>query len=56
MHRGVASAETVENDPGWVKTRDLNREPAPADFSARLPAVRRALYLLFNEGYQWSVR
>jgi RNA polymerase sigma factor (sigma-70 family) len=24
---------------------------APADFSARLPAVRRALYLLFNEGY-----
>jgi RNA polymerase sigma factor (sigma-70 family) len=24
---------------------------APADFSARLPAVDRALYLLFNEGY-----
>ena len=24
---------------------------APADFSARLPAVHRALYLLFNEGY-----
>jgi predicted RNA polymerase sigma factor len=24
---------------------------APADFAARLPAVRRALYLLFNEGY-----
>jgi RNA polymerase sigma factor (sigma-70 family) len=24
---------------------------APADFSARLPAVLRALYLLFNEGY-----
>jgi len=24
---------------------------APADFSARLPAVQRALYLLFNEGY-----
>ena len=23
---------------------------APADFSARLPAVQRALYLLFNEG------
>jgi RNA polymerase sigma factor (sigma-70 family) len=23
----------------------------PADFSARLPAVERALYLLFNEGY-----
>jgi RNA polymerase sigma factor (sigma-70 family) len=23
----------------------------PADFSARLPAVQRALYLLFNEGY-----
>jgi len=23
----------------------------PADFSARLPAVHRALYLLFNEGY-----
>src|SRR5437667_3161073 len=24
---------------------------APADFSARLPAVQRSLYLLFNEGY-----
>jgi RNA polymerase sigma-70 factor (ECF subfamily) len=24
---------------------------APADFSARLPSVRQALYLLFNEGY-----
>jgi RNA polymerase sigma factor (sigma-70 family) len=24
---------------------------APADFSGRLPAVQRALYLLFNEGY-----
>jgi RNA polymerase sigma factor (sigma-70 family) len=24
---------------------------APADFTARLPAVHRALYLLFNEGY-----
>ena len=24
---------------------------APADFSARLPAIHRALYLLFNEGY-----
>jgi RNA polymerase sigma-70 factor (ECF subfamily) len=24
---------------------------APAEFSARLPAVHRALYLLFNEGY-----
>jgi RNA polymerase sigma-70 factor (ECF subfamily) len=24
---------------------------APAEFSARLPAVQRALYLLFNEGY-----
>lgn len=24
---------------------------APKDFSARLPAVQRALYLLFNEGY-----
>jgi len=24
---------------------------APADFSARLPAVQRALYLLHNEGY-----
>lgn len=24
---------------------------APADFSRRLPAVQRALYLLFNEGY-----
>jgi RNA polymerase sigma factor (sigma-70 family) len=24
---------------------------APEDFSARLPAVQRALYLLFNEGY-----
>ena len=24
---------------------------SPAEFSARLPAVQRALYLLFNEGY-----
>src|SRR5262249_22829176 len=24
----------------------------PGDFAARLPAVQRALYLLFNEGYQ----
>jgi predicted RNA polymerase sigma factor len=23
----------------------------PADFSARLPVVHRAIYLLFNEGY-----
>ena len=27
---------------------------SPAEFSARLPAVRRALYLLFNEGYHGS--
>lgn len=25
---------------------------SPAEFSARLPAVQRALYLLFNEGYR----
>ena len=25
---------------------------APSDFATRLPAVQRALYLLFNEGYQ----
>ena len=28
---------------------------AANDFAARLPAVHRALYLLFNEGYHWSV-
>jgi RNA polymerase sigma factor (sigma-70 family) len=33
---------------GSKKLFDLT---APADFSARLPAVQRALYLLFNEGY-----
>ena len=32
-------------------SRQLFDVSAPADFSARLPAVQRALYLLFNEGY-----
>jgi RNA polymerase sigma factor (sigma-70 family) len=32
-------------------SRRLFDTQAPADFSARLPAVQRALYLLFNEGY-----
>jgi RNA polymerase sigma factor (sigma-70 family) len=34
-----------------ARTKTLFDTTAPADFSARLPAVHRALYLLFNEGY-----
>ena len=32
-------------------SKTLFNTQAPAEFSARLPAVQRALYLLFNEGY-----
>jgi RNA polymerase sigma-70 factor (ECF subfamily) len=32
-------------------SQELFDVSAPAEFSARLPAVQRALYLLFNEGY-----
>jgi RNA polymerase sigma factor (sigma-70 family) len=32
-------------------SKSLIDTKAPAEFSARLPAVQRALYLLFNEGY-----
>jgi RNA polymerase sigma-70 factor (ECF subfamily) len=34
-----------------MKSKALFDVSAPADFTARLPAVRDALYLLFNEGY-----
>jgi RNA polymerase sigma factor (sigma-70 family) len=34
-----------------AKSKRLFDISAPAEFSARLPAVQRALYLLFNEGY-----
>jgi RNA polymerase sigma factor (sigma-70 family) len=34
-----------------AKSKRLFDVTAPADFSARLPAVHAALYLLFNEGY-----
>jgi len=34
-----------------AKSQSLFDVSAPADFAARLPAVHRALYLLFNEGY-----
>lgn len=34
-----------------AKSKRLFEIEAPADFLARLPAVHRALYLLFNEGY-----
>jgi len=34
-----------------ARSKRLFDTAAPADFSARLPAVHRALYLLFNEGY-----
>lgn len=34
-----------------AKSKRLFDITAPADFLARLPAVHRALYLLFNEGY-----
>ena len=35
----------------FADARELFEIADPADFSARLPAVHRALYLLFNEGY-----
>src|SRR6516225_11426916 len=34
-----------------ARSKRLFDTAVPADFSARLPAVHRALYLLFNEGY-----
>ena len=34
-----------------AKSKKLFDLTPPAEFSARLPAVQRALYLLFNEGY-----
>src|SRR5580693_3589675 len=34
-----------------AKSKNLFEVTAPEEFSARLPAVHRALYLLFNEGY-----
>src|SRR5207253_4121396 len=34
-----------------AQSRRLFEIADPADFAARLPAVQRALYLLFNEGY-----
>ena len=34
-----------------AQSKDLFDVTAAAEFSARLPAVHRALYLLFNEGY-----
>src|ERR1017187_2067584 len=34
-----------------AKSKKLFEVTAQAEFSARLPAVHRALYLLFNEGY-----
>jgi RNA polymerase sigma factor (sigma-70 family) len=34
-----------------AKSKKLFEVTAPAEFPARLPAVHRALYLLFNEGY-----
>jgi len=34
-----------------AESRSMFDTQAPVDFSARLPAVQRALYLLFNEGY-----
>jgi len=34
-----------------AKSKKLFDVAAPAEFSSRLPAVQRALYLLFNEGY-----
>src|SRR5262249_14880096 len=34
-----------------ASSKSLFEVTAPAEFAARLPAVQRALYLLFNEGY-----
>jgi RNA polymerase sigma factor (sigma-70 family) len=34
-----------------AKSKNLFEVTAPEEFSARLPTVHRALYLLFNEGY-----
>ena len=35
-----------------AESKRLFDTQAPADFSARLPSVQRAPYLLFNEGYR----
>jgi RNA polymerase sigma factor (sigma-70 family) len=37
-----------------ARSKTLFDITAPSDFSARLPAAQRALYLLFNEGYHGS--
>jgi predicted RNA polymerase sigma factor len=45
---GTAPAERLEAGSSKKRLFDI---AAAAEFSARLPAVHRALYLLFNEGY-----
>ena len=52
----VSRHDAMEKRIGRAKkvlatSRKLFDIAAPPDFSARLPAVHRALYLLFNEGY-----
>jgi RNA polymerase sigma-70 factor (ECF subfamily) len=46
MQRRIARAKQALG-----QSRVLFNVTAPRDFRARLPAVQRALYLLFNEGY-----
>lgn len=46
MEKRIARAKKA-----LAKSKRLFDITAPADFSTRLPAVHRALYLLFNEGY-----
>jgi RNA polymerase sigma-70 factor (ECF subfamily) len=46
MEKRITRAKKV-----LAKSPTLFDVSAPLDFSARLPAVHRALYLLFNEGY-----
>jgi len=46
MEKRIARAKKV-----LATSKTLFDTTVPADFSTRLPAVHRALYLLFNEGY-----
>lgn len=46
MEKRIGRAKRV-----LAKTRTLFDVSAPREFATRLPAVHRALYLLFNEGY-----
>ena len=49
--RSAAEKRIVRAKRVLKRSKRLFETAAPADFADRLPAVHRALYLLFNEGY-----